>query len=1656
MKKIYYGIVIVILLLPITFICNAQTVQKQKNTFVFKISPANITTSQPSSLNEQIDYTNHTTDPASDEILLFSFYKSYLTGPEMSVFYRPASGLLSLRARPNHTSDDSAAVYNLFYTKVDLSNGDNILTLEVEDSLLWFTCKPGSATYVPTGNDTGEGVLWVNDMSLLTSANLNIYSFIPCTLLTDSSTTISRGLSEEYYEDPVYDEYGYGDEDLTQPWQLGNGLNFDGTNDNVSVPSSSSFSFGTGDFTLEAWVKYTTNPSGNRVIIGRYNGSGDNYWLGVNSSNKAIFSISGSGITGTKTINDGVWHHIAGVRTAGVVTLYVDGIQDATGSNTNGASPGGALKIGAFNTGFYFPGTIDEARIWNIARTQADIQDNMFLELDGNETGLVAYYDFNQGAVCSTNTGITTLPDITGHSNTGTLTNMALTGTGSNWVVGVIPPSYDSVCINSTLQLDNDADGGTWSSVSSNIATVDNTGMVTGISAGTTAINYTITNASGCNSVYTTYITVNALPSAAGIYSNGNSFDGNSDYVDINNSLGNFGTGDFTVEVKFKATGTKKYLVSKRATCNHGNFWNVFINVNGKLAAELDESSAGTNYVSITGTSTVNDGQWHHVAIARRDSVLRLFIDGSLEGAVAAPTNLNNTNSLRLGWICSAAQYFPGTMDEVRIWNVGRTLPQIQSFMNRELRGTEPGLIAYYDFNHGIAGGTNAGKTVLVDKTVSGNHGTLNSFALTGSSSNWVAGNVANTGIEVCPGGTAQLSSSVAGGIWYSSDVSIATVSSTGVVTGVSGGTATITYTITNASGCGADTSTTVNVIAQTVNTGNSLSFDGTNDYVSISNSTTASFTLEAYIKTSAASLTGTHAYEGNGILYSDIAGGGNDFTLAVLNNNIAFFDGNKNSTVISNATVTDGLWHHIALVRTSGGNMTIYIDGFEDASAPAGTGALTANSNIMIGGNTIDGRYFNGQIDEVRIWNIARSQDDIQSTMNTELIGSEANLVDYYNFNQGIQGGVNYSINTLTDKTAAGNTGTLTNFTLTAATSNWVIGSSVPASSALLCANGTIQLNNATPGGVWTSSNGSIALVSNTGLVTATGSGTVSINYESTSAAGCEYTSTTQVNVNQFNPTGVVDGISPESPNTINGWAYDPDTSGQSIAVHIYTSTGTFVTQVIASDSRPDVNAAFNITGNHGFHFDIPSQFLDGNTYTFNFYGINLPFPPYDCGNPVIGTQSFTYCTTPVKPVATASPATICSGSSTTLSTAQVAGYTYKWATTPNGTSIGTQSSITVSPSANTTYYVTVTNSCGASNTSDGVTVTIGANTTSMMTSTTSIKQVTVGSNGKAYAILSDDRVYVWTGSNWSRVNDNIYASSIAIDNTGRLWWVATSSSVGEVFYISCNSSGITTGASTEFVGSSALKVACGSNGTVAIIGTDHHIWKWNGNVGSGSNSASFTQHPYTYAGDVAVDASGRIWYTDGMYHGIVYLNSSNQWITLGGYAGNQVACGKDGSVYVTGWSDNAVYKWNGSTGFNVVSSMGYANNDLAIYSTGAVITLNNSQAYRSACFSGTGAKSSPGGNKPAAEVLVSNQFNVYPNPNAGTFTVSFNLANASPVSIRLVDVQGRTVYQENSNADAGNHSYMLQPAITTTGIYFLQIATNEFSKTEKLIIEK
>ncbi len=146
----------------------------------------------------------------------------------------------------------------------------------------------------------------------------------------------------------------------------------------------------------------------------------------------------------TTTINNAAWYHVVFVKQGSGLKMYVNGIVEDTDNSFENITSHGPFWIGSNRTesmtptnSFPFQGSLDELRMWNIAKTPAEIIANMNLELIGDEPNLVNYYDFNEGIPCENNIEIVLLPNLITDNNA-ELVNFDLTGTlidscFSNW-----------------------------------------------------------------------------------------------------------------------------------------------------------------------------------------------------------------------------------------------------------------------------------------------------------------------------------------------------------------------------------------------------------------------------------------------------------------------------------------------------------------------------------------------------------------------------------------------------------------------------------------------------------------------------------------------------------------------------------------------------------------------------------------------------------------------------------------------------------------------------------------------------------------------------------------------------------------------------------------------------------------------------------------------------------------------------------------------------------------------------------------------------------------------------------------------------------------------------------------------------------------------
>ncbi len=224
---------------------------------------------------------------------------------------------------------------------------------------------------------------------------------------------------------------------ITSP---GRALSFDGIDDYVTIPDTDDWTIGTNDFTFEFWFK-ANDLTGTPTLITQSVGSassGSSFYIGLNYNGEgsiSLYTTTGTGWTDQLHSDAGLittdrWYHVAFTRDNSGANIYLEG-QPVLATGTvaaniaNGTRP---IEFGVQNGTIFFNGEIDEFGFWNVARTENEISSNLYNTLKGNESGLIAYYRFDQSGSSDV------LPDRTVNNLNGTVINGASGSTTPSWV----------------------------------------------------------------------------------------------------------------------------------------------------------------------------------------------------------------------------------------------------------------------------------------------------------------------------------------------------------------------------------------------------------------------------------------------------------------------------------------------------------------------------------------------------------------------------------------------------------------------------------------------------------------------------------------------------------------------------------------------------------------------------------------------------------------------------------------------------------------------------------------------------------------------------------------------------------------------------------------------------------------------------------------------------------------------------------------------------------------------------------------------------------------------------------------------------------------------------------------------------------------------
>jgi hypothetical protein len=519
-------------------------------------------------------------------------------------------------------------------------------------------------------------------------------------------------------------------------------------NGNEYLVSETAIDLSNTAFTIEYWAKPDPMVATYLTTVGQgINVDYKNLHMGFTDTDHIFFGFDDTHIVETTSAyTDTNWHHFAFSysNTTRTVDIYVDSILEESAIMSGDYSGSGILYIGTdpvdLNKCYY--GYLDEVRIWSGSRDIFDIISNQNKILDGDETDLLAYWQFNEGALLeardktadavsqiltpssSPPTWIeSSLPIGTSIAQTERVTTLTFTDTNLDMIYDY--HHSETVVVTRITTPPNNIPSASEDVLDLQYWVVNRTGNTTFNAGLSFQINEDITNTNDnlykllwrengstgawTDIAYASTVTVGAdnvlfksmkttgqfmivLDNYNSIAGSGTAlnFDGSNFAVDETNSI-NIANSDFTIEFWARnPSATPGWIIGHNDTAQG-------LTIGFSSTTSTFECSMGNNKAYST---LANPGwsYWHHWAISfdSTDYTQTIYFDGEwlTENTATGPYDL--TGNFYIG--CGAAQYTPftGQIDDVRVWSTVRTETEIQANMYSPLNGAESDLLAYW------------------------------------------------------------------------------------------------------------------------------------------------------------------------------------------------------------------------------------------------------------------------------------------------------------------------------------------------------------------------------------------------------------------------------------------------------------------------------------------------------------------------------------------------------------------------------------------------------------------------------------------------------------------------------------------------------------------------------------------------------------------------------------------------------------------------------------------------------------------------------------------------------------------------------------------------------------------------------------------------
>ncbi len=883
----------------------------------------------------------------------------------------------------------------------------------------WDTI-PGSPSYILEISDTADF-----------SNRVHYY-----TLVTNTYTINSLSPGKTYYYRVKSITY------ITSPWSNiekastiitppGNALAFDGIDDYVDLSSYVSMISGRNQGTITGWFKSNSNEGQMLFCLADGNqNTADNSILGLNSSTNTYddesfwFVVARGGAAklymyvrkGDGYYSDGHWHHFAVSIGGEKNAIYIDGEEQPVcykiGSNTTKefsslANPN-IMRLGnrTFNNveGYHLNGKMDEFSIWDRPLSKQEVNNIIHKELEGNEQGLLCNYDFNE-------TRGMKLYDQSINAMQGTLMNM----TENSWVESkaIITPfaknlsnsypddlvvQWDSIpnAQQYYLQLSKDSD---FSTMLINDSTASNYYDLKSLLDSSYTYYYRVWSKTHKLSDTTRYH-ITRRPGKAPY------FDFVDNYAKMEGYNDTFSSPMFSITCWAKVEGGEnnfRTVMSNRSVYK-GN--HIYAGMSNKWEFWLGD---GTTWRVLYSSDNIQENTWYFIACTFDGITAKLYINGELDVEMEVLNYIPNTQyPLTIGKESESAgtYFFTGQIDELSLWDTAISCEKIYDMMRHPLNGDEHNLLAYYDFNEIYANKFsdltgNENKLVLhnMNTTIDWkeSHALITPFARqateisnTGFTARWdsvphasayhfqlaVNDSFSNIIVDSVLNGNSFNATGLQEGAIYYYRVKSETYKFSGFSNVIS------THTLMNIPG-------------------NAIAFNGINHRVDVATLGNANFrrgfTAECWIKVPDKNRHGKFL----GFHTSDDQ---NLNLLNIISKKVQYYD-DQIATYIGSPhekdTLENGVWYHVAMVIKPNNECYIYQNGeqihsFTTSVIPEPGCKFTLGCDWDPGNMVND--HYKGMMDEVRVWNYPRSENQIRAYLHKAVSPDASGLVAYYN----------------------------------------------------------------------------------------------------------------------------------------------------------------------------------------------------------------------------------------------------------------------------------------------------------------------------------------------------------------------------------------------------------------------------------------------------------------------------------------------------------------------------------------------------------------------------------------------------------------------------------------------------------------------------------